>query len=88
MDSPNFVVPQTSKDDTQAITDNLFEPLTTEEDIKFFDEYFSNGDDGIWQQASKEDREVWNQLKPLSIYLKSKGSQADIGIARNMNLGT
>ena len=72
MDSPNFVVPQTSKDDTQAITDNLFEPLTTEEDIKFFDEYFSNGDDGIWQQASKEDREVWNQLKPLSIYLNLK----------------
>lgn len=65
----------------------VLSPLTIKDDINCFKEYFTKGDDSIWQQASKEEREVWHKLKPLSAYLLFDSSVSDVDINANTNAG-
>lgn len=65
----------------------VLSPLTMEDDINCFKEYFTKGDDSIWQQASKEERAVWHKLKPLSAYLLFDSSVSDVDINANTNAG-
>ncbi|MDG2348540.1 MAG: hypothetical protein P8L77_03650 [Gammaproteobacteria bacterium] len=65
----------------------VLSPLTIEDDINCFKEYFTKGDDLIWQQALKEERQVWHKLKPLGAYLLFNGSLTDVGINATTNAG-